>query len=384
MQLLDHRFLETYSYSPGDIGALRSVFSKITGEREPQPKRSWLISPTVDVLFVCGIAPWIMGLFVSILIGGPLQTAQPSPQQFELSIFFIVASLMIGEAHQFTSIIKYLRERGKPRRSWQQRLPFWFLFLFSTVMVGGPMMPDRQPWADTVFQHAALVGQIAIIFFPVVLMQHVCGQAKGIGLMYCGMNRFKFSKEQEVLLSAAVNFFVVLGACTIAKPFIRAPIFVPQADLLLLMITIGAQAAVILLALSLIRRGLHGNGWLPLGTALLWSNLALYILLPVSFTFYVWLFVPLLYHATQHWSVAWFARQKQVATEGRALTAWWNTLWESVRFVVPIQAVTLLVLFLPGFAFGGAVGPNSTLPLGLSMFVFYFHYFADRVVWRKS
>ena len=91
---------------------------------------------------------------------------------------------------------------------------------------------------------------------------------------------------------------------------------------------------------------------------------------------YVWLFVPVFLHASQHWALAWSTQQKEgsdtiVNSESR------SKIGEIRRLMLPSLVLTLIMLVFPvGSLFGGAVF--------VSMFIFYVHYFADRVVWRPK
>jgi hypothetical protein len=138
--------------------------------------------------------------------------------------------------------------------------------------------------------------------------------------------------------------------------------------------------ATLVFAGKMIHRGLKTDEWLPDGAALLWANLALWILLPLDALAYVWLFVPIFYHATQHWGAAWITQQKESGIKPINFTQWAS---ETLRLVLPVQVVSLTVLFFPLLAFG-AVNQDATLPVVWSMLVFYLHYFADRVVWREG
>jgi hypothetical protein len=110
---------------------------------------------------------------------------------------------------------------------------------------------------------------------------------------------------------------------------------------------------------------------------------------------YVWMFVPVFFHATQHWAVAWMTEKKECAsdsTEKRPSTL--QDLIHFCKFALPIQVVSLAVLFWPLFFQLEAVmkaknhtpfsGPEFTLALEWSILVFYMHYFADRIVWRSE
>ena len=177
---------------------------------------------------------------------------------------------------------------------------------------------------------------------------------------------------------------VFAGACNIALPFSFDDSFI-KTDGFALAKTVWNWATIAGLAYvgnNFVQRGIKTKQWLPAPAAILWINLLLFSLLPPSPMVFVWLFVPIFFHATQHWSVAWSAKQAErtnkETTDKRQLTEFLLTV------LLPVQALTLSILFIPAifkdsFLFGNQGG---TLNVGWSMLVFYIHYFTDRIVWR--
>lgn len=368
----------------------------------PAPRSRWLVSEWFDLLFVCGFAPWILGLAASLVFGAtPVPPLVPSEivqstsalpvesgaTQQAFSLAFVVASLVLGESHQFTSIIRYFTAiRNRKKSYWLTRLPFWFLY--AAVITGIAVHFDRDLTLIAPVWLSALsaVFSLGFTFFPVVLMQHVCAQAKAISMIYCGKAGFKLGFGERLGLSITTWFLVLAGACTIAAPFGSTS---GGPELLTLLGYIrtasigGALTFVWATALYYLHRGFMRKEWLPVGTAAIWCNLAIWLLLPLKELLFVWLFVPLFFHATQHWSVAWSVKRAELAVDGVSLSKG-RSVWEFFRMAIPIQTATVLVLFLPLLVGAGTTGLSQTLSVELSIFVFYIHYFADRVVWRPQ
>ncbi|MBX9723513.1 MAG: hypothetical protein K2X81_19060, partial [Candidatus Obscuribacterales bacterium] len=185
--------------------------------------QSWLISPVVDLLFVCGFAPWILGIAAYFAIDSNLAKSGIGPGQYGFNLFFIVASLLIGESHQFTSIIRFLAKHPKKPRFVIPRLRTCFIIVavLHLIVLGcwGAFSSQSMSLSTFLSGSASVFGSLAILLFPVFLMQHVVGQAKSIGLIYCAKKGFKLSKFENFVLSTLTFLLFVTGASTIAVPF---------------------------------------------------------------------------------------------------------------------------------------------------------------------
>lgn len=383
--------------------------------------QKWLVSKPFDLLFVCGLAPWIFGAVAMFVSGGPNQLIATPAQQM-LTIFLVGASFMVGESHQFTSIIRYysktFRQRRKPYR-WH-RVPIWILYgLFAIVAVAaaGAMVfnffPFKQLSDLTVALFAMPVSFLAIFMgtlFPAFLMQHFCGQAKAVGLIYCTNNQFYLSDLEKLALSVVSWLLVLAGVMTIAVPFFGSSpgsffnidqFLKPDAPFHLIAILV-ARYSVLFMVIHYMVRGIKNHEWLPAGAALTWINMTLFTLVPTSWMLYVWLFVPVFFHATQHWTIAWSTQQNEIRRErvNRLRIDPYNLESERSadlhrfyrdfrRLVLPVQLLSVVVLFgtlIWQHLWGNLImnGPDVTLGAVLSILVFYCHYFTDRIVWRPT
>lgn len=368
-------------------------------------KPQWIVSEWFDLLFVCGFAPWILGIAAYLVFGStPVPPVAPSvlvqaasslpadpgsaSQAFSLA--FVVASLVLGESHQFASIIRYFTAIRDRKKSYLlSRLPFWFLYAAVISAIAVHFDSDLSSTIPASWWFSALseVFSLGFTFFPVVLMQHICAQAKAVSMIYCGKNGFKLGFGERLALSITTWSLVLAGASTIAAPF-GVTDFGSEFSAFLVSVRIGAIGGALTFVwatvLYFVHRGFFRKEWLPVGTAAIWCNLAIWLLMPIKELLFVWLFVPLFFHATQHWSVAWSVKRAELTAAGVSLRSPWRSVWELFRMAIPIQTVTVLVLFLPLLSGEGTTGLSQTLSVELSIFVFYIHYFADRVVWRPQ
>ncbi|HEY9677694.1 MAG TPA: hypothetical protein V6C76_06780 [Drouetiella sp.] len=393
-------------------------------------KPFWLVSRNFDLLFVCGIAPWIAGLLMFVVTGSGGATKPTVHPQQALTLAFVVASLVIGESHQFTSIIRYysttFRKRKKPQ-VWN-RIPVWLLYGLFINLILMVSIPPLQGILGMTTPFWMIYAEIAVSLFPVFLLHHVCAQACSIIQIYCNNSPFKFEKNERGVLNAFSWLLVATGACSIAMPF--APLTIPFFNIFFRLLPTNlvfpplygctvAFAAVIFG--SILTRGFRTGDWPPLSATLILANLTLLVLLPVPVPAvqYVWLFAPLLFHATQHWAVAWKTQEREAkaaesasfagaANTGAAITgaaitgaaiagganngAASTKVDRIINLVVPVMLTTALVLFVP-LLFAHVpqtpsiltqLFPNQTLNVFFSMAVFYLHYFADRMVWRSN
>jgi len=399
-----------------------------------------------DRLFVCGFAPWICGLIGYLLIGERIDRVEVRQLQSFLTIFFVASSLLVGESHQFTSIIRYygaFRTRVKAYRA--ERIPLWIICTILAIGFTFMIVPDWiHPIDHLLIPPLSSIVLAGMILFPVVLMQHFCGQALAIGMTYCGLKGYHFTESEKTFLSVVSWCLVAAGATKIALPFGSDSIQLMEFGLLWIMgtylnaatqkqiwsdrlvawSTAGilfasisvlegfkagtmrhillpyvptfasicslapyvATGAVLFAVIHLLRKGFRNDEWLPEGAACLWGNLVLFILLVplfrTSLMLAIWMLVPIFFHATQHWALAWHVRTKENPSK-QLLTDIRKQAMEFFKFVLPVQAVSITILFLPLIQ-KQLAGDESvdTLPLIFSLFVFYFHYFADRVVWR--
>jgi hypothetical protein len=251
------------------------------------------------------------------------------------------------------------------------------------------------PAAIAFFLIAVFIAPWGLLLFPVVLMHHICAQSRAIGLIYCGKNGFRLSKTENLLVSATMWLLVLSAAATFARPFGQLSQNMNSfSQMLPLEASIPFSTTFVLAtAFMFLARGLFKNEWLPLPVSCLWLNLSLYVLLGSNPAMvYVWLFVPLFFHAAQHWAVAWDTQRKeQLSSES---TGKWM---QCAQMVLPVLAVTFFVLFLPLFLVEGSAmlagkqftllpqgAGLMTLPLEFLLVVFYLHYLADRVVWKTK
>jgi hypothetical protein len=330
----------------------------------------------------------------------------PTPVQKSFDVLFIVASLIIGEAHQFTSIVRYfsVRPRKNPRRL--DRVPFWFVYSSMLLVAAlGVITNNFSKSPDGIWMFLvsgfALIFQLGQVFFPVVLVQHVIAQANAIGMIYCGKQGYSLSRRESLTLTVAAWTLVLAGAIKLAAPFGTLDVLTLFANLVNLPATqplpansiqalqfLGTNIALVpgcLFAKGVVMRGIRTGEWPPVPAPLIWINLAALILMPQSVTLYAWIFTPLLFHATQHWSIAWIARQQEVREQGRTHANRIELLKEFLMMAAPVQALTLAILFLPALLSNeNAAGTGATLGVAFSMFIFYLHYFSDRIVWRKD
>lgn len=363
-------------------------------------KSPWLVASWFDLLFVCGVAPWLFGFALFNIepvfsSAGKFQGLASISQQ-ALALGFITASLLIGETHQFTSIIRYYSVGKKGRKvELKERVPFWIMY--AMLVVAAVSIGTHDPFFDWARNVLDSIAMFAMFMFPVVLLQHVCAQAISIAQIYCGNAGYHLSPPEKKALHVVSWTLTIAGAFGIATPFGFDPralddaVFGPIQDLALC--TQGLTLVTIaVLIQKVIRRGITDGDWPPFPAQLLISNLTMFALLPqlIPGMIYVFLFVPLLFHATQHWSLAWNVELKEQKIDTKISNR--QKTSKALSFSLPIFSLTLCVLFFPLITLRLAIPFSAnqlgfgaqTLSVFLSMFVFYMHYFADRIVWRTK
>jgi hypothetical protein len=98
---------ETYELRRARLKRMMAVYEGSRGKpplneaTEPEPPATpyrgevkWLVSPVVDLLFVCGLAPWILGLIAFLLLGANpgARTVSQGPHQYVFNTIFVVHS----------------------------------------------------------------------------------------------------------------------------------------------------------------------------------------------------------------------------------------------------------------------------------------------------
>ncbi|MBX9695332.1 MAG: hypothetical protein K2Z81_23300, partial [Cyanobacteria bacterium] len=276
---------------------------------------TWLVSRRFDLLFVCGLAPWLLAVVAFLVTAGALDKPLPSQLDRGLTFLLAFASLIIGESHQFTSILRYFgrRFRGRKYPYTLQRVPIWLICFSSTFAIAltifGMSTQDNVIFAF-IGAGIVMVGPFMMALFPVVLMQHFCAQSKAIGILYCRLSGFELTKGEFRALSVVAWLLVLAGAVTIASPFVvpaTSPVMTLGRDVFVPLAATGS----FLLGHHFWVRGQKTGEWLPRQTVLTWANMVLFTVIPLSGMVYVWLFVPLFFHATQHWAVAWHTHEKE-------------------------------------------------------------------------
>ena len=351
------------------------------GRFQLAPKPAWMISREVDLLFVCGLAPWILGGLAWALLGSPMQDMHATFLHRGFTMLYVFSALLIGEGHQFTSILRFHFARRFWKR-WKSLPPVVFMWVgFFSVGLG--LFSSQFSELNAGLQ--ALAG-LGMVLFPIVLVHHFCIQAHAIVLLYCTKSGYLVEKSQLRMFRLATWFLVAGGACAMALPFgltetDRILENVPQYAIPLMV------ASLLLVAVPAMVRGRVAREWPPITGVMLWLNLVGFLMMPMQFGAYVWVFVPIFFHASQHWVVAYASRRRETATAKLERSA----LHDLLRLVLPVQAVSLAVLYMPLLtinlppgvdAQSASMQPNLTLPVTWSMFVFYLHYFTDRIVWK--
>lgn len=382
--------------------------SSTTNPFKLEPKKllatPYLMSPALDLLFVCGFAPWLIGAIFFFISAADRQIGSPFLPQQSLATVFIVASLLIGESHQFTSIIRYYTTFSKrDRRFVKERIPIWTIYASLAIAFTLTAFNQSSSFLSWAVPFIELLFIPAVIAFPAVLLQHVCAQAISISQIYCRNAGYAISPQEKEALSIVSWCLTLAGTCSIAIPFgwERIPeMFFPSGHLMRHFIpyffATAALVSVCILLRNVVRRGVTTAEWPPITATLLMTNLTLFTLLPLILPgmAYVFLLVPLLFHATQHWALAWHTHVKETKAEPTPTpTTTTQGTWLSVyKFALPILSVTLCVLFLPIIMrrLSSPISPlqfglgSNTLSVFFSMIVFYLHYFADRIVWRAK
>jgi hypothetical protein len=349
---------------------------------KPPRKPVWLVSPAVDLLFVCGLAPWILGCAAWLVIGSPHSDTPDTIASRSLTALYVLCALFIGEGHQFTSIVRFHTAKRFWKR-WPSLPPVVFMWLGLLSPLGVGLVNSDFGELDLFLGIAA---QIGVIVFPIVLVHHFCIQAHAIVLMYCGKGGYVLSRAQTWLFRISMWLLVAGAACGMALPFgltdnveatkMAQPWAIP------LMV-----ASLLCACLPVWRRGRKTGEWPPDVAMVLWLNLISFLLIPMQVAAYVWVFVPIFFHASQHWIVAYAMRRRESVTANHDSSA----LLDLLRTLLPVQAVSLVVLFSPLLSLASAkaatligtpAGQSMTLPVTWSMWVFYLHYFTDRIVWR--
>ncbi|MDZ4835107.1 MAG: hypothetical protein SGJ27_15130 [Candidatus Melainabacteria bacterium] len=284
----------------------------------------WFVSKKIDLLFVCGIAPWILGMIAYFIVSGLNGDFQSGFQSKLLTIFILATSFVIGESHQFISLIRYYSKKFRERRNayiWR-RVPIWAIYglavgiLFQSIPLGS-IFCSFSSYLYGIF--AYYVREVLLMLFPVFLAHHLCSQALAVGLKYCQKQNHYLSGNELVALNLVSWLCVAVGSVTIAVPFDMGAYFGQKCmrifDTVALMLSdIVLATAVMVLALvtHFLIKGVKNNEWLPVGATLTWLTVVVLMLLPLDQLRYVWIFMPVFFHASQSWILAWSAEQREV------------------------------------------------------------------------
>ncbi|HEY9734371.1 MAG TPA: hypothetical protein V6C89_20840 [Drouetiella sp.] len=369
-------------------------------EQPTCPASPWLVTPLFDLLFVCGAAPWIAGILFFLISGAGGAFKPNGPTLQATTIVFVTVSLLIGESHQFTSIIRYYGKfKNREKRYRMERIPFWIIYALLVEIILLASFPQAAQFLFWTMPPLQLIFFTATIAFPAVLLQHVCAQAIAVAQIYCRNAGYNLSPEQQGALNSVSWLLTLTGIFSIAMPFgleqgHLGDFNFGSIPLKLFAMYFGTTAvfACSVFYGMIIRRRYETGENPPASAMILILNLMLFALLPIVLPAmsYVFLFVPLFFHATQHWALAIHV-QKIEAERKQSDTKRPNMKLEMCQLFIPVLFLTIGILFSPtltsqlGSFRVSLLGMGSeTLSVFFSMLVFYMHYFADRVVWRKS
>src|SRR5579884_374219 len=164
--------------------------------------RRWLVSPGIDLLFVCGLAPWILGLLTYLFLGFRLSDPACAPATSSAAVVLMVVSFLVGETHQFTSIVRYCtRKRKLTERSFWLHYPLWLSLLGVALLLVpswlmNPLLQSTNI-ISTLQSGSLSIGLFAFLCFPTILMHHFCAQAKAVGFAYCGLNGYQLTNADK-------------------------------------------------------------------------------------------------------------------------------------------------------------------------------------------
>lgn len=285
-----------------------------------------------------------------------------------------------------------------------QRIPFWIIYTILLEILIFATFPQLSTYLAWTMAPLQMIFFSATIAFPAVLLQHVCAQAISVAQIYCRNAGYDLSVEEKGALNAVSWLITLTGIFSIAMPFgleqgHLGDFNFGQIPLKLFAIYFGTTAVFatsIFYGMVIRRRSATGEAP-PTSAIILLLNLLLFALLPLVLPAmaYVFLFVPLLFHATQHWALAIHiqkteaeAKAKNKQTVAKPL----NLKLEMCQLFTPVLFMTLGILFSPiltshsgsSFKVENIGLGTQTLSVFFSMLVFYMHYFADRVVWRSK
>lgn len=332
----------------------------------------WLVSRRVDLLFVCGGLPWILGGMFHLILDLGIRSWDFGLGEFganNLAICWIVGSLLIGESHQFTSILRLAKFRIYTPRVKVLLAIILLCLVFLSFSFDFKDLPA----------FVSIPVSLAISAFPVILINHFCIQARSVGLLYCTKAGYILNSYQMRQLKLITWMLVAAGSFNVATPFLPEPLLTAYSQDLRfyigILLMVALPCAMLLFVEDTYRRNKLSGERFPLGATLTWFNLALWILLPIKALHFVWIFVPVFYHASQHWILSWISSENN----SQMKSSFWCYFMRIYYHAAPTLSVTLIVLFLPIL-----FGTRGTLSAVWSMAVFYVHYLADGVVWKRQ
>jgi len=331
----------------------------------------WIISPAIDLLFVCG------GAMLLLALGQ--QHALQHMHRHELACLgniALLAALLIGETHTIATIFAVWVDTNCRRRHGRFSCAAAAISLSLMFLIGA---------------FAALAPYMVRIYLLAVSW-HFVMQARGILLMYCRLAHYERSRFQAAIWDwlldlTMINWMLVQLSdyfCSGTETFLLqrlAPIaIVPRLFVDMLLVTSALLAVIAVLNLGF--RILCGLRLPPLPAMLLLFVVAAifspgrpFVLMQQS----IWLYAPALFHGSQYLCV--MARRLKDSTNEQDCSTllplcYLKCLTLSLSLFIALPWLLTLFFAGHGLTFGAAL---AAIFIGLQLY----HLALDAVIWRR-
>ncbi|MGE4130267.1 MAG: hypothetical protein AB7F86_01445 [Bdellovibrionales bacterium] len=328
--------------------------------------RRWFLTPSLDLLFVCGGMVWILAGLTGLMLG--LGYSYQNSATF--TIFLLVSVNLLANSHTMATFVR-LYHSSANRQSY-----FEYGFLLILPVLGLTWIGARSETMAALF----------VRLYGILVGWHYARQVYGLCLLYGLKQGYQIPEVVRlswqllvwaVSLKVAVTRMIypdtlarVLNISALPTPILPFEVFTVAKVFLILV----AAACVVLIFWFGIKRA----EWPPLPAVVLLSSMTLFFLSEGLLDSILWYFIPAFFHGSQYIAVSGVFHMN----ESGARNIQGVSLSRIVTYLLALVGGGILIYYgIPYFM--GWIGFEQRIALAAVFCVVNFHHFlTDGAIWR--
>lgn len=361
---------------PVPLNAVAPVSIVASTEQSAEQKKTvpytWILNPTVDLIFCCGGLLWLMYL-ANLLFASHMPMANGP-----LILLTVAGTHILSETHT-AATLERLHQSEPTRKALSNfgLIATVVCFLLAVASLVTPALP-------------AIFAKIYLLW----IVQHFMAQSYGIALIYCYKRNYIMNLWEKRIFKLVIDATIAYGILKqltfkewSMDKFIgqTLPFWGPLPEPIFAVADWTLKIAVVGFVAMIVRKFIIERKVFPLPAALITVTAVAIFTLPKSVTTSLWVYVPAFYHGSQYLvvSTSYFLKE-------RGLPENVSTAQVGKLLFKPITMKYFATLFVIGvFIYGGLPGLlqdfgfDYKIAFATIFCVINFHHFLiDAAIWR--